>query len=180
MNLNLIVAHDIDNGIGLNNTLPWHSPIDLKWFSENTKNSYCIMGSNTYKSILEIRGYEKVLNSNLLPHRKSYVLSSQLENAIGCELIFRNIESFLNYFKHIKGELFIIGGSSIYNQFLPLVKKLYISQVMRKYNCDAFFKYPNMDKFIEIYSQKVYDIKIDTNIIFKIYQKDNREQISWD
>ena len=53
MKLKLIVGIDNQNGIGLNNTLPWYNKEDLKYFSKVTKgdgNNVIIMGSNTWKS----------------------------------------------------------------------------------------------------------------------------------
>ena len=54
MNFNIIVALDKENGIGLDNNIPWYEPDDLKHFSKMTKgnnNNAIIMGSKTWESL---------------------------------------------------------------------------------------------------------------------------------
>mgnify|MGYP006127200487 CR=1 FL=1 len=54
MNFNIIVAVDTNNGIGLNNTIPWYEPEDLKHFAKLTKGNgknAVIMGKNTWNSL---------------------------------------------------------------------------------------------------------------------------------
>ena len=71
MNINIIVAYCKNNGIGLNNQLPWNIPEDLKRFSEITKgsgNNAIIMGKNTHESI-----------GKVLPDRYNIVLSRTIK-----------------------------------------------------------------------------------------------------
>ena len=66
---NMILAMDVNGGIGKNNTLPWpHHKEDMKQFRDKTighENNCIIMGSNTFKSI----------GNKPLPKRMNYVLT---------------------------------------------------------------------------------------------------------
>ena len=168
VNYNLIVAHDSELGIGIDNTIPWNSPIDMQWFRKITTGYSCIMGSNTYRSIMEIRGSDKVKKSGLLPNRKCYVLSNKLSDVFGCDGIFNSIDAARSFFKDTSEEVFIIGGSQVYQAFLPYIDNIFVSQIETKYTCDAFFQYPNMENFVEVFSDSVYDETAHTLITFKI------------
>lgn len=132
MNINIIVAYCKNNGIGLNNQLPWHLPSDLKRFAKITKgsgNNAIIMGKNTYLSI-----------GKSLPNRYNIVLSSTQ--------VFENVETCISLEKalaHCKekkfDEIFIIGGQSVYQYALnkKLVHKVFATEIDKDYKCDRFF-----------------------------------------
>ncbi|MEY3950936.1 MAG: dihydrofolate reductase, partial [Pseudomonadota bacterium] len=51
MELAIIVARAKNGVIGVNNTLPWHLPEDLKHFKNTTLGCPIIMGRNTWLSL---------------------------------------------------------------------------------------------------------------------------------
>ena len=58
----IIVAHDLNQGIGLNNELPWSCPKDMAYFKsltigEDGQNNAVIMGRKTWESIPENLGH---------------------------------------------------------------------------------------------------------------------------
>jgi len=53
MKVSLIVAIDLEGGIGKNNDLMWHLPSDMKFFKETTKNQIVVMGRKNFDSIPE-------------------------------------------------------------------------------------------------------------------------------
>ena len=58
MKVNLIVAMDKNNGIGINNKIPWYLKQDLLYFKNLTKgahNNAIIMGKNTFNSIISVK-----------------------------------------------------------------------------------------------------------------------------
>lgn len=164
MNFKIIVAVDKDLGIGLNNTLPWNYKSDMKFFREMTKghgNNAVVMGKNTYLSI----GRE-------LPGRKNIVLSTSLNYVSKNIDIFQNIDDLCEYCKDKNYDsIWIIGGESIYRQFLELelVNVIYITEIDEKYECDTFF--PNLlDNFI--LSKNDFDkFENNTKLTFKKYYK---------
>ena len=126
-NLTIIVATDSSNGIGINNTLPWHLPEDLAHFKRLTSGHAIIMGRKTFDSI-----------GRPLPNRRSIVVSRNAEwRHEGVERV-GSLEDALALVAGA-GEAFVIGGGQIFEQALPLVDKLVITRINRTYECDAFF-----------------------------------------
>jgi len=126
-NLTIIVATDSNNGIGINNTLPWHLPEDLAHFKRLTSGHPIIMGRKTFESI-----------GRPLPNRRNIVISRnpgwQHE---GVERVGSLEEA--QALVAGAGEAFVIGGAQVYQQAMPLVGKLVITRIGRTYECDAFF-----------------------------------------
>lgn len=131
-NLSAILAVDSDNGIGLNNKLPWHYPEDLKWFKNNTLAKTIIMGRNTFDSIL---GYS---NNKLLAHRKHIVLTTQSLDFPGVSVYHKFFDIIEEVKKNPNTEYVIIGGSKLYSLALPLINTLYLTRINKRHNCDSF------------------------------------------
>lgn len=118
-----IVCMDRKGVIGYNNSMPWHIPEELQYFKKITANSIVIMGNNTYKSI-----------GKPLAKRVNIVVSLT-EEPITEETFFRvnSIEEAFVVAEYIASEesrdIFVIGGSSIYEQTFQLVDTLYVSVI---------------------------------------------------
>ena len=134
MNFKIIVAVDKNFGIGLNNNLPWNYKSDMKFFREITKgcgNNAVVMGKNTYLSI-----------GRPLPGRKNIILSTSLKDVSKNIDIFQNINDLCEFCKDKNYDsIWIIGGESIYRQFLELklVNVIYLTEINEIYECDTFF-----------------------------------------
>jgi dihydrofolate reductase len=156
--INIIVATDINNGIGINNQLPWHFKSDMKFFKTKTigkGNNAVVMGKNTFLSI-----------KKKLPNRDNLILSSTLTG----NNIFKNINDLLLFIQHKKyDDVWIIGGETIYRQFLNLpgvVNNIYVTRIQDLYNCDAFFTdIPN--NYIKTDSQSIKEN--DTTLIIELF-----------
>ena len=140
MNFKIIVAVDKDYGIGFENKLPWHFKSDMNFFKNITigdgKNAV-VMGKNTYLSI-----------GRQLPKRDNLILSSSLEDKT--LKIFSNIDLLLDYCRlNCYDSIWIIGGESIYKQFLKkkLVNIIHLTEINNSYTCDTFFNKENLDEF---------------------------------
>ena len=151
MNFHLIVAVCKNNGIGINGNLPWRIKEDLAYFSKLTKgngNNAVVMGRNTYDS----------LPKHYLDKRDNFIISSTLfmdEETSGGEKIktFKTIIELINYLQYISlnfnlgskkyDDIWVIGGSSIYDQFIEmgLIDKCYITYIDKEYSCDTFFNH---------------------------------------
>lgn len=133
----LICAVGQNNEIGCENKLLWHLPEDLKYFKKKTQNHIVIMGKNTFESI----GFA-------LPKRHNIVLAPEKDYvAKNCE-VCNNLNGLIEKYKTRKEEIFIIGGASIYAQFIPHAKKLYLTKVDDSPTADTFF--PDINEFEEI------------------------------
>lgn len=134
----LIVALAQNNCIGKENRMPWHISADLKRFKELTMGHPVIMGRKTFESILGYLGKP-------LPGRKNIVISrAGFQSAYSDVSLYQSVHSSIEAAKEEgKAEVFVIGGAQIYEQTLPLADRLYLTQVHRDVDGDAFF--PEID-----------------------------------
>ena len=121
----MIWAMGKNREIGLNNMLPWHIPEDLKHFRKTTEGKTVIMGLRTYESL-----------GRPLPNRRNIVLHFEPIKVSGCE-VYTSIPTVLEIVKN--EDAFVIGGASIYRQFLPFAKRLYITFIDNSFKADAYF-----------------------------------------
>lgn len=131
-NLSIIVAVASNGAIGKDNDLLWHISADLKRFKALTSGHPIIMGRKTYLS----------LPKRPLPNRRNIVLTRDADfQAEGAEVA----TTIAKAMKMVEGEeeSFIIGGASIYEQFLPFVNQLYVTFVDGNFEADVFF--PTID-----------------------------------
>ena len=130
--ISIIVAVSDDWGIGKDNDLLWHISEDLKRFKRLTTGNTIIMGKKTWES----------LPRSPLPGRKNVVLTDNPKEVIENSVTAYSIEDALG--KCEKGEeIFIIGGGSIYRQFMTIADRLYITHVHKKAPADIYF--PEID-----------------------------------
>jgi len=125
--------------IGYKNQLPWHLPNDLKHFKTLTMGKAIIMGRKTYESI-----------GRPLPGRINVVLSSNPTLVIpGCQVIHRIDEINMN----TQTEQMIIGGSTLYEQYIDKVSTIYLTKVHANIVGDAFFPELN-DDWVAVESER--------------------------
>lgn len=125
--LSLIVAFAKNRVIGINNTLPWHLPEDLKRFRALTMGHHIIMGRKTYESL-----------GRLLPGRTTIIVTRNKEYKIEGSLIANSLQAALAL-AAVDNEPFLIGGAELYQEGLKHATKLYITEVQGEYAGDAFF-----------------------------------------
>jgi dihydrofolate reductase len=128
-----IIAAVARNGvIGLRNRMPWHLPEDLKRFRRLTLGHAVIMGRRTFESI----GKPLAGRNNIVVTRSPDWTGS------GCRAT-RSIETALAAVQEQEAA-FVIGGAEIYALALPLACRLYITEIERDFDGDAFF--PEFDR----------------------------------
>ena len=117
MKIHLIWAQDINCGIGKNGKLPWHISEDLQNFKKLTLNSTILMGRKTWES-LPIRPLSK---------RRNIVLSRKEVPDVEC---YTSIEECIEKLNN-EGidKLFVIGGSTVYRNFINRADELHITDV---------------------------------------------------
>ena len=131
MKISLIVAASNNNVIGVNGELPWHLPVNLRRFKATTMGKPMIMGRATFASI-----------GRALPGRKSIVMSRQPAFAAeGCE-IASSVEQAIACAGDVE-ETMVIGGGKIYELFLPVATRIYLTRIDVNIDGDAFF--PTLD-----------------------------------
>ena len=159
--ISIIVAMDKNNLIGKKDRIPWHIPSELKRFRDLTMGKPIIMGRKTHESI-----------GKILDGRDNIVLTTNKQYAHEGVIIYHDLRSiFQDYSNH--EELFIIGGSEIYQLAFPFAKKLYITYVQGEFNGDTWFPEFSLDNWLIIYDQSFECSKSNTRYSAKIYNKIN-------
>lgn len=134
--ISIIVAVSENWGIGRNNELLWHIPEDLRRFKKLTIGKCVIMGRRTWES----------LPRKPLPGRNNIVITDIPGECIDCSVTAYSIEDALTKCDKDE-EVFVIGGGSVYRQFMPIADRLYITHVHRKAPADVWFPKIDMRKW---------------------------------
>jgi dihydrofolate reductase len=123
----LICAHDQNNIIGYDNTIPWKISEDLKRFCKLTLNHIVIMGRKTFQSI------SKPLNGRI-----NIVITRNPEKMFPFKDVYyttlENLDNLLSSIEHKEKNIFLIGGSEIYEQLIEHCDTMYITEVYRPYS----------------------------------------------
>jgi len=128
-NLSLIAAIGKNRELGLDNHLLWHIPEDLAFYKKMTYGKNVIVGRNTLFS----------MPPKAFKGRAAYVLSPDALDVSFDVNSFNNMDKLLSYIKDSNDEFMVIGGASIYKQFLPYVDTMYLTEVNEYFNADTFF-----------------------------------------
>ncbi|MBD1229023.1 type 3 dihydrofolate reductase [Xenorhabdus griffiniae] len=126
MIISLIAAMAMDRVIGMENAMPWTLPGDLAWFKRNTLGKPVVMGRVTYESI-----------GRPLPGRLNIVISSQPANDDRVTWV-NSIEAALAAVGDVK-EVMVMGGGKIYEQFIPLANRMYLTHIDAEVIGDTHF-----------------------------------------
>jgi len=159
--ISIIVAVSEDWGIGKDNELLWHISEDLKRFKRLTFGNTVIMGKRTWES----------LPRRPLPGRRNIVLTDDKTENIENAVTAYSIEDSLSKCEKNE-EIFIMGGGSIYRQFMPFADRLYITHVHKKAPADIYF--PEIDlKIWKITEKEVFKTDGEESIpyTYTIYEK---------
>jgi len=130
--ISIIVAVSDDWGIGKDNKLLWYIPEDMRRFRQLTMGKCVIMGKRTWES----------LPKKPLPGRRNIVLTDVPNECIDCSITAYSIEDALSKCGGNE-EVFIIGGGSVYRQFMPIADRLFITHVHKTKEADTWF--PSID-----------------------------------
>lgn len=138
MILSHIVAVSANDVIGVNNTLPWDIPEDMKFFRDKTKGKALIMGRKTFESV-----------GHPLPQRLNVVITRQTDYKSPAPnvVIVPDLKSAIEYCRgqvsKYGEEIFIIGGGEIFKESMDLVDVIYLTRIHKDYPGDI--KYPQVD-----------------------------------
>jgi dihydrofolate reductase len=136
--ITIIVATDRNNGIGYRNNLLANLPGDLRRFKKITMGHCLIMGKKTWES----------LPVKPLAGRKNIVLTDNELDCFECASTARSMDEALNLCEPGK-EIFIIGGGSVYRQFMPVADRLMVTHIHQEFPADTFFPEIDPSKWYE-------------------------------
>jgi len=153
--ISLIFAVDPNFLIGKGNDLPWDYKEDLRYFQRTTKGKTCLMGLETFKSIL-------MRNGKPLPNRHSVVASLTPYEYPDVEVI----DDLFGYLKKPHDEeVFVIGGKTIYELAYPYADRLYITHIKKVHEGDVYLKKFDLSSFQLIQKDETEDL------IFAVYER---------
>ena len=159
--ISIIVAIAENYAIGKNNDLLWHIPEDLKRFKRLTTGNTVIMGKKTYES----------LPRRPLPNRVNIVITDDPNDHFDQCMMAWSIEDALSK-SDPADENFIIGGASVYRQFLPFSDRLYITWVHKSFDGDVFFPEIDFSEWLLISSEEISsDSNKDFSYSYNIYHR---------
>jgi len=168
----LVVAADLEGGIGLDGQLPWKLSQDMKYFKELTSNTEesgaqnaVIMGRKTWESIPEKR--------RPLSGRLNVVLtrSSNYEVPTGV-LVCASLDEAMAKLSELNPEnCFVIGGGEIYRQALThqQCRRIYLTEIRAKFKCDTTF--PEYQSSYEELSASPILRENDLEFCFKVFAR---------
>jgi dihydrofolate reductase len=153
--ISLIWAMDENWLIGKDNVLPWHYPKDLAYFKAHTKDQAVLMGDMTYQSL---KSYYK---TKPLPFGQIFV-ANLVDTFYPDALLVKDLHHFLSTYQ---GNLFVIGGKTIYQLALPYADRLYITYVLKTHEGNVYF--PPFDLSLFNLIEKT----IEEGLIFAVYER---------
>lgn len=138
----IVVAMDVNRGIGIENRLPWRIPEDMQFFKHITisdsvtdQQNAVIMGRLTYESLPNA--------FRPLPERHNIVLTRNLGYGVPTNVTTAgNLDAALAWaIRHRCPHVYVIGGAQIFNDAIlhPQCKQLIITEIDGLFDCDTFF-----------------------------------------
>jgi dihydrofolate reductase len=160
--VSIVAAVADDLAIGYKKRLPWKLSADMKHFKELTTGHAVLMGKRTFES----------LPNGPLPNRKNIVLTTLLSEGVA-EGYFEadSLEDALELCSHVD-QVFVIGGSAVYNQCMDMADSMYITWVHGEFKADTYFPDIDFSMWHEI-SREDYpaDEKNECPYSFVVYEK---------
>jgi thymidylate synthase/dihydrofolate reductase len=159
--LNIILAVDINGGIGKNGILPWNIKEELNIFKEKTLNSVIIVGRKTLSKLPK------------LDDRTIICVSKSLSVASKNDIVFcySDVSESIENAKSLNKKIFIIGGNQIFEYMFKNYNselKVHISFIKDKHNCDTYFDLKNLKDFYITYKQD-FDLFTHYEMVYQKY-----------
>jgi dihydrofolate reductase len=163
--MNIIVAVDKKWGIGNKGKLLVSIPRDKKLFREETTGKVIIMGHNT---LLSLPG------SQPLAGRKNIVLSRDSSLSIKGATVLNSVDACIDYLRknNIKdSDVFVIGGESVYNDFLPYCDVAHITYIDYEYEADRHFLNLDISNEWSLVLETEEETYFDIPYTFRLYKR---------
>lgn len=111
-------------------------PNDFKYFKNKTINNTIIMGRKSYEAL-----------GKPLPNRVNIVISKNADYQVNGGFVVVSLEEAFNLAQELytnsdqtaEQQIFVIGGAQIYRLAMPIVDRLYVTEIKGEFDGDAFF-----------------------------------------
>ncbi|WP_373836484.1 dihydrofolate reductase, partial [Jeotgalibaca arthritidis] len=124
-------AEDEKGAIGKDGGLPWKLPNDMKFFKETTTGHTVLMGRKTFES----------MGNRPLPNRQNLIMTRQLDYQADGVTVVHHLDDIIGNSE----DIYVIGGSEIFKQFMPVVDVLWQTKIAGDFDGDTFFPQVNWD-----------------------------------
>ena len=125
-----MVAIARNGAIGLKGDLPWSYPEDRAWFEETTRGHVLIMGRRTFEEAGAPFGRTSVVVSKTL----------RLQEPAPHVFVVQSLEAALAQAWTLDPMPFVIGGVGLFNEALPRVTRMYLTDIPLEPEADTFLK----------------------------------------
>lgn len=174
MIVTLIAAIARNRVIGNEGKLPWHLPVDLRYFKAATMGHHIVMGRQTWDS----------LPNGALPGRKNVVISRSTKMDFEDAMLFPSLEIALEkIYRAGESEAFLIGGAQIFASGIQFADKLMITEVDAAPDGDVLFPEWRTADWTEISREHhAADEKNMFNVDFVVFEKVKKRKdalMSW-
>ncbi len=133
--MNLIVAVDKNWAIGNKNRLLVSIPEDMQFFRRETTGKVVVMGRKTLESFP---------GGQPLKNRTNIVITKDLCYNVNGAIVCHSVEEAVKVLEQYDtDDIYIIGGESIYRQFLPMCTVAHVTKINYSYEADTYF--PDLD-----------------------------------
>ncbi|MBO4835411.1 MAG: dihydrofolate reductase [Lachnospiraceae bacterium] len=136
--MRVIVAVDRNWAIGKDGKLLNSIPDDQRFFRQTTTNQVVIMGRKTLESLP---------GGKPLPNRTNVILTRNEDFQDPDVLVAHSVQEALDLAQEKGADIYIAGGSEIYEQMLNYCDEAYVTFIDYAYQADTYF--PNLDKMAE-------------------------------
>ncbi len=136
--LTLVAAYARNRVIGDHGRIPWHLPDDFAHFKATTMEGVLVMGRATYDSI-----------GRPLPGRTTIVVTRNPDWTAEGILVAHSLDQALQLAAEQPGETFVVGGTQIYEQTLPLATHQVLTEVDLTPDGDAVYPEFDRDEWVE-------------------------------
>lgn len=134
--MNLIVNVDSNWAIGYRGKLLVSIPEDMKFFCSETTGKVVVLGRKTLDTFP---------GGQPLKNRTNIILTRNPNYQVKGAIICHSVEEVLEELKKYNSEdVYIIGGDSIYKEFLPYCDVAHVTRTDHVYDADAWF--PNLEE----------------------------------
>ena len=166
-----IAAVDENWGIGKNGGLLLRVPADMKRFRLLTTEGVVVLGRKTMDTFPQ---------KQPLPNRTNVILTTRGDYRVGSTSsgtgknvkIVHSMEEATRLLEtYPQDQVFIIGGESIYRQFLPYCNECLITHFERAYDADAYFPNLEKDPVWELTEESEEQVYFDTTYTFRTYRR---------
>ncbi|CAF1110593.1 unnamed protein product [Adineta steineri] len=163
--LNIMVAMDAKNGIGINNTLPWSLKEDERWFltistmtKDSLKRNAIIIGRLTYESFCKyltkyfVHWHFIVITSHSLESIKAMCPQSHVDVVVSFEQALLTAHTLSCDLEKGIESVFVLGGIRPYEEAMAsgLVRRVYLTRIFAEYSCDTHWSSLDLNKFRKI------------------------------